>query len=192
MSASRVRRTLGVAAAAVLLGCGVPADRSATVVPDDAVPYDLLSPTTTAPAQSAPAETDTTVCLELDGVLLALGRARGGPDGLRDDLALVTAGPTEGESLLGVRTALEGDEPVLAVERRGGRAEVELSEEVTELPADQQLLAVAQVTCTLTAQPGVTEVAFLLGERRLEVPVQGGELVDRPVRRADYAELLAN
>lgn len=183
---------LGVVVLVPLGACGVPADRSATVTDDDAVPYDLLSPTTTSLLAAGPVGSETTLCLEIDGLLLSLGRDREGSQPLPDELALITAGPTEGESSLGVRTALEGDDPVLRADRDGSRVEVELSDDFTELPADQQLLAVAQITCTLTAQPGVLDVVFVLDDRRIEVPVQGGVLVDRPVVRGDYEDLLAN
>lgn len=170
--------------------CGVPVDRSAVVVDDDDVPYELLSPTTTAQTGTANGR-ETTICLVVDGVLLSLGRDRDG-GALDSDLALVTDSPTEGEAALGVRSALDGEEPVAGVERVGAGAVVELGEDFAELPADQQLLAFAQITCTLTAQPGVQQVSFVLDDRELEVPVQGGELVDRPVTRGDYIEFFAN
>lgn len=179
-----------LAVAAVVTACGVPSDRSAVLVDDDTVPYDLLSPTTTAQAGAATGR-ETTICLVVDGVLLSLGRERNS-GALDSDLALVTDPPTEGEASLGVRSALDGEESVLGVERVGAGAVVELGEEFAELPADQQLLAVAQITCTLTAQPGIQQVRFVLDDRELEVPVQGGELVDRPVARADYLEFFAN
>lgn len=181
---------LGGVLAAGLLACGVPDDRTAALVADDDVPFDLLSPTTTALTDVVDGR-ETTVCLAVDNVLLSLGRDRSGDD-LADDLALVTDPPTEGEAALGVRSALEGDESVLDVSRVGSEAVVELGVDFPELPADQQLLAVAQITCTLTAQPGVQRVSFELEGRTLSVPVQGGELVDRPVVRSDYVDFFAN
>lgn len=180
----------GTFAAALTLACGVPVDSTAVTVDDEVVPYELLSPTTTAQVGTSNGR-ETTICLVVDGVLLSLGRDR--DDGALDsDLALVTDSPTEGEAALGVRSALDGEDSVLGVERVGPGAVVELGEDFAELPADQQLLAVAQITCTLTAQPGVQEVNFVLDDRELEVPVQGGELVDRPVSRTDYLEFFAN
>ncbi len=185
-------RVLAVSAVAAVLtlGCGVPVDGTAVTVEDELVPYELLSPTTTAQVGTGNGR-ETTICLVVDGVLLSLGRAR--DDGALDsDLALITDAPTEGEAALGVRSALDGEDSVVGVERVGPGAVVELGEDFAELPADQQLLAVAQITCTLTAQPGVQEVSFVLDDRELEVPVQGGELVDRPVSRNDYLEFFAN
>lgn len=186
-----------VAAATLLLGlwasaCGVPVDDSPTVTPDDEVPYDLLSSTTTALPADVPRLTDTTICLSLDGSLLAIGRARDGEPALDTLEALASASPTEGERTVGLRSAVAGDDVLDGVALSDGRAEVSLGEGFTELPADEQLLAVAQLTCTLTAQPGVGSVRFELDGERTEVPVQGGELVARAVTREDYARLIAN
>ena len=191
---ARVGATVAAAlAAAALLGaCGVPVDERATPVPPEAVPYELLESTTTIAAPDSPAGADTNICLTLDSTVLALGRSRDASSDLGSLLGIVVAGPTEGEARLGLRSALTGDEPVVAVRRSDGGAEVELGTDFADLPADQQLLAVAQMTCALTAQPGVRQVTFLLDERQIEVPIQGGSLVSRAVTRDDYARLIAN
>ena len=194
---TRSRRTLVVGAALsvagiVLAACGVPVDERAPPVPPVAVPYELLESTTTTAVPDAPAGGDTSICLTIDSTVLAVGRSRDASTDLRSLLGIVLAGPTEGEAGLGLRSALTGDEPVLAARRAEGGAEVELGRDFAELPADQQLLAVAQMTCALTAQPGVRDVTFLFDERQIEVPIQGGSLVARPVTRDDYARLIAN
>jgi hypothetical protein len=189
-----MRRPLRAVVAGALCGlvaCGVPVDRDARVTPSDQVPYDLLSPTTTSVLPGSEAGQDTTVCLESEGALLAVGRDRRGAVTAESLLALVTAGPTEGEANLGLRNAFE-EETIEAVSSSAGTATVELGEEFGELPGDQQLVAVGQVTCTLTAQSGITRVVFLLDGERIDVPVQGGSLVDRAVTRSDYERLYAN
>lgn len=173
-------------ALALLGACGVPLDDSARVRAPEDVPYDLLSSTTTTAAASDAGQ-DTTVCLASDGTLFTVGRDRRGAT----LLDLVTRGPTEGESRLGLRSAMD-DDAISSVTTENGTASVELGEEFAEMPGNQQLLAVAQVTCTLTAQPGIARVAFLLSGERVDVPVQGGSLVSRPVTRSDYARLYAN
>lgn len=181
-----------VCAAALLSACGVPVDRDASPVPAEDVPYELLDETTTSQVATNAQGGDTSICLTAESKVLALPRSRDGEPPLDSLLAVVVAGPTEGEATLGIRSALTGDEPVISVTRQGGDAEVELGADFTDLPADQQLLAVAQVTCALTAQPGVQRVSFLFEERQIEVPVQGGSLVARPVTREDYRELFVN
>lgn len=177
---------------ALAASCGVPVDREATQIPPEDVPYELLDATTTSVVPDAPEGGDTSICLTLESAVLAVGRSRDGSSPLDSLLDIVSAGPTEGEAGLGLRSALTGDEPVLSVRRADGGAEVELGADFAELPADQQLLAVAQMTCALTAQPGVARVTFLLDDRQIEVPVQGGSLVSRAVTRDDYARLIAN
>lgn len=171
----------GVAA----VGCGVPLDERARVTPADAVPYDLLDPTTsTVPATAGRGTRD--VCLSLDGSLLTVGRDPSGSGQGDLLLALVTTTPTEGEARLGLRSALD-EGTVKAVSTDGGTAVVDLDPSFTEMSGEQQLLALAQLTCTLTAQPQVSRVSFLLDGQPVEVPVQGGALVARPVTRSDYA-----
>jgi len=179
-------------AALVLGACGVPVDSGATPVPNVDVPYELLDATTSTNVPNSPQGGDTSICLTLDSTVLAVGRSRDGSSDLNSLLGIVSAGPTEGEIGLGLRSVLTGDDPVLAVRRTEGGAEVELGTDFAELPADQQLLAVAQMTCALTAQTGVRRVTFLLDDRQIEVPVQGGSLVSRPVTRDDYDRLIAN
>lgn len=185
------RMGAGLTAAAVVaaaVSCGVRADEQAHVVPAEDVPFDLLDATTTTTADPASGgDQDTTACLALDGLLLSLPR-QGGADTL---LALVVGGPTEGEAGLRLRSAVDED-TVSDVTLSGDMARVDLTDSFAELPGDQQLLAVAQVTCTLTAQPDVRRVSFRLAGEPVEVPVQGGSLVGRPVVRADYGRLIVN
>ena len=182
-----------LAVAALVGACGVTEDGSARLTPRDEVPFGLLERTTTTAAVSDPGDAggETNVCLALDGSLLVVGRARDADPPLNSLRATVLAGPTEGEADLGLRTAM-GDDTIEDVSADGGLARVQLTDAFAELPGDQQLLALAQMTCTLTLQPGVSRVAYELDGERAEVPVQGGSLVQRPVTRADYQRFLAN
>jgi len=182
-------RVLACAGACLLVvGCGVPTDRAARTVPDEQVPFDLLSDSTTTTAPTAAAGTGpTSVCLTLDGALLPVTRRPGGGDGgLRE---LVTSPPSEGQTRVGLRSAVD-DEVVDAVAAADGTATVDLDDEFGQLPGDEQLLAVAQMTCTLTAQPGIERVRFRLGGEHIDVPVRGGSLVGRAVNREDYEGLI--
>lgn len=172
--------------------CGVPVDSDARVVADEDVPYGLLSATTTTVRAAESQGDETSICLVIDGSLLAVGRDRSGESALSTLTQLVLAGPTEGEASLGLRSALSSERMVTAVLPLGPLVQVQLGSEFAELPADQQLLAVAQITCTLTTQPGIQRVSFSLAGRDIEVPTQDGSLVARPVERSDYAELIAN
>ena len=173
------------------VGCGGTEDSSARVTPAEEVPFGLLERSvSTVPSTGEPGS-ETNVCLALDGALLVVGRASVGSTPLGSLRDLVLAGPTEGEADLGLRTAM-GDDTIEEVSASGGLATVQLTDAFPELPGDQQLLALAQITCTLTAQPGVTRVQFELDGEQVEVPIQGGSLVQRPVTRADYRRFIAN
>jgi hypothetical protein len=174
-----------------LASCGVPVDEAAEPRPREQIPFDLLDEsTTTSPPAGGPAGEETVVCLELEGGLLSVGRAREGP-GAEALVALAATPPTPGEARLGLRSSVDRDS-IEGVTAADGIATVDLDAEFAELPADRQLLAVAQLTCTLTAQPEASRVRFRLEGERIEVPVQGGALVRRPVTRTDYERLIAN
>jgi hypothetical protein len=176
---------------AATAACGVAVDGSARIVPEEEVPFDLLSRTTTTLAAGAEQGQDTSICLALNGSLLAVGRDRGAGLPLDTPTSLALAGPTEGEAELGLRSAVD-ELSVNDVTVEGDTAVVELAEDFLELPGGEQLLAVAQLTCTLTSQPGTTRVTFLLEGEPVEVPTQTGSIVARPVTRADYGDLIAN
>ena len=177
----------------VLLGaCGVSVDESAQIVGSDEVPYDLLDSTTTSLVSADSQGVETSVCLVLNGAVLSVGRDRTGEPPLDTLLQLVLAGPTAGEVQLGLRSALSNADMVTRTTTLESMVRVELGQDFADLPGDQQLLAVAQITCTLTTQPGIDAVSFRLSGKDIEVPVGDGSIVSRPVTRTDYQKLIAN
>lgn len=188
-ASSPLKRVALWGAALAVVSCGVPQDEAATVVDPSLVPFDLLDSTTTTVPPSDEGQ-DAVVCLTLDGLLRPVGRNRDGSGNLDTLLELVTSAPTRAESRQGLRSLVDEEDAVLAVRTTGEVARVDLGDQVAQLSADQQLLAVAQVTCTLTTQPDIDGVIFRLDGERIDVPIQGGALVDRPVTREDYAGLL--
>lgn len=172
--------------------CGVPLDSEARVTDASDVPYDLLASTTTSLVGAAAQGDETSICLAINGSVLSVGRDRSGEPPLDTLLELVLAGPTEGEARLGLRSALSTQNMVSGVVPLATVAQVQLGPDFALLPGDQQLLAVAQMTCTLTTQPDVERVSFTLGAKDIEVPIEDGSLVSRPVTREDYVKLIAN
>jgi len=184
-----------VAALALVLGaaaCGVPLDAEPRLTPADDVPYDLLASTTTTLVAAVDQGDETSICLAINSSVLSVGRDRSGQPPLNTLLQLVVAGPTEGEATLGLRSAIPTADMVTTVVSEGGTAQVQLGATFAELPGDQQLLALAQITCTLTTQPEIDRISFTLAGKEIEVPIADGSLVSRPVTRADYRTLLAN
>lgn len=195
------RRTarLAVAPVALLLAgaCGVPTDSSAEVAGPDDVPFGLLdegTTSTTSPDGATPPTGPAISLCFVDGdSVVPVPRAPADLPGSPDDLVdVLAAGPTAVEAQRGLSSALPDPIPVLGTEVSGGVAEVDLDDTFADLSADRLLLAVAQIVCTLTSQPGVGQVGFTLEGERIEVPRQDGSLTRSPVTRDDYAELFGS
>lgn len=189
---SAIGIVVAIAVSLVLTSCGVTLQENAHVFDPEVVPYNLLDATTTTLAPAISQGDEATVCLVLDGKLLAVGRA--GLDltspNLLKELAIL--GPTEGEASLLIRSVLPDEDMLVSISTEAGHAVVDLSVEFSDLPTDQQLLLVAQITCTLTSQPNVTHVMFTLEGESIAVPSGDGSMVSGSVNRLDYEELIVN
>jgi spore germination protein GerM len=103
-------------------------------------------------------------------------------------LDLLMAGPTRGEVLSGLRTALAPQSPTVDEGPPGGVTAVSVTREFTGITGGNQLLAVAQVVWTLTELPGTTEIRFYVDGAPVEVPTDQG-LTDQGVDRDDYTSV---
>jgi spore germination protein GerM len=178
------------ALAAFLTGCTVPAQKDAQRLRDADVPFSLLDPDAPplVPPPPGLSSEPVTLCFVRDGRLVVVNEALAAPVGLRASLDALTTPPTDAGPL---RTALTEPSIVRDVRLTGGIAGVDLLPAISALPADEQLLAVAQIVCTLTGRPGVGQVSFSLQGARVAVPKGDGSLVTSPVARDDYAGLVA-
>ena len=155
------------------------------------MPFDLLDPEApplvTPPP--GPGSEQVTLCFVRDGRLVSLTAELSTPVSLRAALDALATPPRH----VGfpARTALADPSIVRDVRVLGGIARVDLVPAVSALPSDEQLLAVAQIVCTLTGRPGVGQVSFTLEGARLAVPKGDGSLVTSPVARDDYEALMA-
>lgn len=171
----------------VALGaCGVPKDDQARRIGDDDVPFGLLderSPetSTTVGAPQSPAS----VYYVQGDRLVEAARDLAAPADVRAALDALAAGPTGAEAARGVRSALP-EKAFEEVAVRDGVADVDLAAAVVDLETGEQLLAIAQIVHTATGRPGVKAVRFRLEGRLAEVPIDGANLVTRPVTRDDY------
>jgi spore germination protein GerM len=172
-------------------GCAVRAQDEAQTVRDEAVPFALLDPQAPpiVPPASGPSSEPVALCFVRDNRLVVLSDELAGPVDLRAALDALALPPPDAGPLL--RTALTEPSIVRDVRLVGGIARVDLLPHVSALPGDEQLLAVAQIVCTLTARPGVGQVSFTLDGGRLAVPKGDGSLANSPVARDDYAGLMA-
>lgn len=171
-------------------GCAVPAQDNAQRVRDEGVPFDLLDPEAPpiVPPASGPRSEPVSLCFVRDGRLMVLNAQLAAPVDLQDALDAL-ASPPQDDALL--RSSFTDPSIVRDVRLLGGIARVDLSAGVSALPTDEQLLAIAQIVCTLTARPGVGQVSFTLEGAPLAVPKGDGSLVTSPVARDDYAGLMA-
>lgn len=192
-----MRRVLAAAAALLALGgCGVPEEDEAVVARDEDVPFGLLAPSTTTTSTTSttvpevPLDRIVDICLvDGDGVVPVeriLPRRRT----LDEVVEALRRGPTPEEGDDGLTTALPGPEVIGPVSLAGGTATVALGGTFAEVPAPTQMLAIAQLVCTLTGQPGVGQLQFTLDGQPVQAPLPDGSLAGGPVSRDHYAPLI--
>jgi hypothetical protein len=189
-------RRLLLAALLLMGACGVPREDAAVVADDDDVPFDLMAPSTTTTSTTSTTvppvvpERIVDVCLVQGDAVIPVERTLERRRTLDEVVEALRHGPTAQEILFGLSTALPAPEAVGPVMLGGGTVTVALGGPFTLAPAPAQLLAIAQLVCTLTGQPGVGRVQFLLDGQPIQVPLPDGSLSAGSVSRDDYAPLL--
>lgn len=182
------RTILGITVLA-LGACGISTQSGPTIAGEKAVPFQLLDPTaaTLVPAADGPGSEPVTLCFVQDHNLVAVQRQLASPVTLPDVVRALAEPPQESANL---RTAFGGETLVHDVQLQSGVVRVDLDPSVADLGGDNQLLAVGQLVCSLTARPGVGQVAFTLAGAPVDVPRADGTLTLNPVSRDDYASLM--
>jgi spore germination protein GerM len=174
----------------LVAACGVPAEDGARLEDDDDVPFGLLeTPSTTVPPLTATASARVRLCFLRDGALTTVQRSVQPEVALEAVAQLLAVGPRPEEAAQGVTTAVAEDVLRPQVDAARGVATVDLRSGFTALGAEQQLLAVAQIVCTLTGRPGVGQVTFSLDGDPVDVPRGDGSTRSNPVARDDYRQL---
>jgi spore germination protein GerM len=194
MTQRRVAGAVAVVTLAVVAACGVPTQDEARTVARDDVPFELLERGTTTssapPLLPRPDEVVEVCFLDDDGVLTPILTRPPGDQTLPATVAVLAEPPAA--NVFGVPLTTAVSEPeLLEVTRERGLVVVDLDSSFTTMAADDQLAAIAQLVCTLTAQPGVGQIRFSLDGTPIEVPRGDGSLTAEPVVRSDYATLLA-
>ncbi len=176
MIAPRWRRgalvtVLVVAVAAGTAACGVSEEPSANRIEPDAAPFGLLDDrASTTVAASGRTEV---VHFVASDHLVPVERTLPTDAGLSDLIELLVEGPTGTEEELGITTVVPAG-TVSAVEEDRGVAVVDLTAEFGDLRAADQPAALAQIVYTLTGQPGIGAVRFLLDGQSVSVPLPDG------------------
>jgi len=182
-------------AALVLLvtiaACGVSTQDAPRVADDDSVPFGLLlpNPSTIVPPATALTTEAVTLYFIAGDRLVAVEQRLDPPVSIGEVVDALAEPPVEdGRSL---RSATGPPFGVAQMRLRAGVVQVDLAPSVASLGGDAQLLAIAQLVCSLTARPGVGQVAFTLAGAPVDVPRGDGTLTSGAVSRDDYAQLLS-
>jgi hypothetical protein len=172
---------------ATLAGCGIPAEPQARPVERPPGPFGALA-TTAAPAPD-PGVVAETFFLTRDAAVIPVTRRVRGDRTVHDVMADLMAAPNDAERAAGFGSALTGANLAGTVALTDNLAVVAL----TAAPdgRSDQVLAYAQVVCTLDARPDVSGVIFTLHNEQVGVPGGTGVLSEGPLTTADYATLIA-
>lgn len=190
----RANAATALAVIAILSGaaCGTPTEAEPTFAEPADVPFGLLEqgPSTTSTTEPPAPEIFVDLCLT-DGTGIQIVTRGVAAGGVSDPLGLVRATASPDERARGLRTALFADDMVSAVRTVGGVAFVDLTPLFQSGSGTDQQLAIAQIVCTLTLQPGIGQVTFTVGGAGVEVPRGDGSLTANAVSRDDYATLIS-
>lgn len=175
-----------VAAVAWLAGCGV-------AIQDSPHPVELPGRTSTpapGPAQNPQGAGTETLFLLKDEHLVPVQRKVPHQPSPSQQLADLLAGPTADEQQQGLSSALAGTDLRPRVEVRDGQAAVELATSLEGTGRTDDILAFAQIVCTLADRDDITTVTFTRAGERVEVPRADGSLTRDPLTSSDYAPLI--
>jgi len=183
-------RTLCTAVAGLLplAACGVPTSDDVEIADPAAVPFGLLEPDR-IPVALRPASGTIHQLYLFDpdsSVLVPVTRQVDGV-GLDAVVAELESGPTDSESLLGLRSALTDLAAIDDVDIEGSTAFIDLNESFTTLGGSDQVIAIAQFVFTVTEWPSVDQLVVRVDGEQVEVPRDDGTLTRDPLTRADYS-----
>ena len=130
--------------------------------------------------------------IELGPLLFSTPRtAESTPAVARAALETLLAGPSDVETAAGVSTAIPAGTQLLDVSIEDGVATVDLSSEFESGGGSlSMMLRLAQVVFTVTQFPTVEGVQFELDGQPVEIFSGEGIVLDRPVTREDYEDLM--
>jgi hypothetical protein len=139
--------------------------------------------------QPLPTSTSVEVFFVRDGRLVPLVRRVAVGPGLTSCLAGLALPLSAKESSSGLRSALPTGVTSLQAQVNGSVATVTVPPGFDRLTVSDQILAVAQLVFTVTANTYLTRVAMAQHGHLLAMPDQSGQLVSHPLGRDDYASL---
>jgi hypothetical protein len=192
MTPRRTAVLILLAAALALVGCGVPLDAEAHPADPADVPFGLLADDAGGSTSAGADLATVSVYLVRGGRLWARPRTIPAPASPSGALGALAEGPTSAERDEGLRTELLAPDALGSVREGGGVVQVDVSDELADLPSDRQVLAVAEIVLTVdAARPGAS-VAITIADEPVSVPLPAGPSTTHPVTRADYASLVGD
>jgi hypothetical protein len=165
-------------------GCGVTPDDSPRKIDPPRGPFQSVASPTTADPTGLVTQT---LFLVKDEKLVPVVRHLDTTPTLNDLVEVLIAGPTDSERAQGITSALLGNAVISDVRARGYLVIVELSATVDGAPRTDEVLAYAQLVCTLTTRREVTGITFTRDGKTVGVPRGDGSLSSGPLTAADYA-----
>ena len=178
---------VGLAVSAATVACGVP-------VQFEPHPVQLPGRSTPTASQTPPTQGELTQILYLikDGQLVTVTRGTPEPPTASEQLASLLSGPTSAEQEQGLSSALLGTDLGLTVHSSNGRAVVELATSLEGSGRTDDILAFAQIVCTLTSRDDIHSVTFTRAGEPVEVPRADSSLTRDPLTAADYQSLITS
>jgi spore germination protein GerM len=186
-------RWLALAVTSVVLaaGCGVQGDGAPRNLSPDAVPDDLLAPSTSVvqadqPASGAPA---TVYLVDNREKLRPVTRTLPRPVLITSVLNALFKGATDEEADDGLRSEVPTGTAVNGIDRLGRDViAIDLSGEFADTTADGELLAQAQIVYTVSELPNVHGVLFLVDGRPREGADDDAKLTSSPLTVEDFGD----
>lgn len=180
-----------LALAIVAVACGIPTQDAPSTISKDAVPFNLLSPssptTTNATVPPVASVSEPIYLVAPTQHLSPVFRNVAPPANLTQIIGALLEGPTSAEASIGLQSSLTGKSSDVVATVVNGIATVNFTTNPVQVVGPSQILAIAQVVFTAMAQPGITGVLFEIAGTAVEVPTAGGAQVPGPVTDNTYA-----
>lgn len=187
-------KALAAAAVSVVLaGCGVAAQATPQPIQP---PAGALGSLAAPPGATDSGRTPEDLYFVKDNAVIRVVRHVRAPVTIESVVRDLLAGPSDAESADGYTSALLGDSVVDSVDVNAGQAVVALTSPVADSARNDEVLAYAQLVCTLTTLPQIGGVTFTTDGAPVAVPRGDGSLQPKvagqlvPLTAADYTELV--
>ena len=189
----RIARSVALvlAGASLVAGCGVRGDGAPRALAPDAVPQELLAPSSSVPQPDQPesGQTATVYLVDNKDHLVAAPRMLDSPVLIVNVLDSLLQGATDEEAEQGLRSEVPAGTTVNGIDRLDEDViAVDLSEEFADTTADGELLAQAQIVYTVTELGNVRGVLFLVDGRPREGADDDAKLTSSPLTVDDFED----